>query len=706
MADEKLRIVLETDGEGRVTASLGGVRRGFTQTQAAAVTLNQSLELLAKGWRVVEGGFRLASQFLGDAITKSNQQENAVKLLNAALASTGQYTSAYSTELQKLASDLQNVTTYGDETVLGVERLLVSMGAAPENIDRATKATLNLAAGLGTDLNSAALLVGKALSGDFSTLSRYGILVDANAAASDKLSQALGQIEQKFGGQAQAAAETFAGKIAQINNQWGDFLEKVGDVIKRSDFVNDALAAVAQELTGINKAAGDSEDRFASLAGDVLKSFSLRLLDTAAAAVALGSAIETATSKAAAFGSVLLNISNPTALLQSLKDLFSSTDTGADAVLARLADLRAKIESFGTDAPRELGTVSDGFKEVGTQAANAATQVDKTTGALKKVPKNTDVNLTVHQRVVGGGGAAGGGAGSALQSQIASEVANIRQPGQPVFTGESIGPNGDVIFNPGNTVGGSITGLGALGDLAKGTSQAFSNISGDVSKAVDDSQAIIDQWANKLAAEGVTIPAIVTGSGSPTLPFSDYFGSYVPSVLDTVAANAPAINFQTNLGDIIAQSDAWSKRFGDSIKPTGAFDLLAQGTAADPVQLVRAISELKDFSRTFGAFDRANSGLIKLSSIPAIGAFGQGTGPIPDAGDLKRSFDKLTTQLESQLGYIQRGAVEQGTVADNTGAIVNAIRDLTRALTSSNFVGNIAKATSQIIITTTGARPA
>lgn len=169
------------------------------------------------------------------------QQEAETVRLNAALRTSGQFSREYSEELLANASALQAVTTFGDEAILGLQRQLISFGATKDNIQATTEAALDLSAGLGTDLTASALLLGKALSGDFGTLSRYGILVDKNLSSSEKFEAALDQISKKFGGQAAAAARSYQGRVVQLGNAWGDAREKLGDFVVQSDAVNDSI---------------------------------------------------------------------------------------------------------------------------------------------------------------------------------------------------------------------------------------------------------------------------------------------------------------------------------------------------------------------------------------------------------------------------------------------------------------------------------
>lgn len=74
---------------------------------------------------------------------------------------------------------MQSVTTYGDETVIEAQALLLTFTKiGKETFPQALESTLNVATAMGTDLKSAALQVGKALNDPvlgMTALSRSGI---------------------------------------------------------------------------------------------------------------------------------------------------------------------------------------------------------------------------------------------------------------------------------------------------------------------------------------------------------------------------------------------------------------------------------------------------------------------------------------------------------------------------------------------------
>jgi hypothetical protein len=130
--------------------------------------------------------------------------------------------------VQDLSGKLQKITRFGDEKILDVSTLLIQSGAARQEVAKLTEMVLDLASGLGLDLNSAAMLVGKTLQGEFGALGRYGIQLDETKTKSQQLEEALGTLEKRFGGLARATADTLTGNLEQLKNVIGDIKELPG----------------------------------------------------------------------------------------------------------------------------------------------------------------------------------------------------------------------------------------------------------------------------------------------------------------------------------------------------------------------------------------------------------------------------------------------------------------------------------------------
>jgi len=171
-------------------------------------------------WKIVD--------FAKDSLTAFAQQEAATNKLANAMKTLGVYTPAAVKDMENFANDMQKVTVFADEVTLDVMALLTTFGLYGNKLKEATKASMDLAVGLKIDLSSAAMIVGKAFTGETATLSRYGIKIDENLKASEKFTAVLDQLQKRFGGAAQAEVETYAGRIKLLANQFGELEEKIG----------------------------------------------------------------------------------------------------------------------------------------------------------------------------------------------------------------------------------------------------------------------------------------------------------------------------------------------------------------------------------------------------------------------------------------------------------------------------------------------
>lgn len=156
------------------------------------------------------------------------EQERAERTLSAAMKQASTYSEeAYQHNLQYAAS-LQKITTYGDEAILGVQKMLSNFGVEGEMMDKLTRATLNLAAAKGMDLKAAADLVAKSVGSSTNALTRYGIKVEGAVGSTERMEMAVDNITKIFGGSAAAEADTYKGKVEQMKNSTGDLAEAIG----------------------------------------------------------------------------------------------------------------------------------------------------------------------------------------------------------------------------------------------------------------------------------------------------------------------------------------------------------------------------------------------------------------------------------------------------------------------------------------------
>jgi len=185
---------------------------------------------------------------MGAASVKAfDTQQKAIAQVEAGLISTGNAAGFTSKELQKMASDLQAKTLFGDEVILkdATAQLLTFTNIAGDQFARTQKAALNLATRLDGDLKSASIQLGKALNdpiANLSALSRSGIQfskdqkeVIKSLAETGRLAEAqtiiLDELEKQYGGAAEAARLAGLGPFQALQMVLSDLSEEFGALI-------------------------------------------------------------------------------------------------------------------------------------------------------------------------------------------------------------------------------------------------------------------------------------------------------------------------------------------------------------------------------------------------------------------------------------------------------------------------------------------
>ena len=214
--------------------------------------LNKSLGGLKSKAMMAAGAFLGAGALIAGikgAVNAFGEQELAEKKLEASLGKTSQ-------ALLDQAAALQQVSVFGDETIISAQALIGAFVKDEEQIKLATKATLDLAAAKGMDLVVAADLVSKTLGSSTNALSRYGIEVKGAVGSTERLESLTGNLANVFGGQALAQSETMTGSLKQMSNAVGDAAESIGEIlapsiIEAARFFKGAAEAVGGYLTSL-----------------------------------------------------------------------------------------------------------------------------------------------------------------------------------------------------------------------------------------------------------------------------------------------------------------------------------------------------------------------------------------------------------------------------------------------------------------------
>lgn len=270
MAEKKLEVRVRT--------------KGTRQAEKQIKNVDNRLKSLGKTALVTAGSFFAARGLIrgiSTLISKAGQQELAEKKLEAALGRTSQ-------ALLDHASALQQVTMYGDETILEAQAMLAAFIKDEEQLKLATQATLDLAAAKGFDLVAAADLVGKSVGSSTNALTRYGIEVKGAVGSQERLNSLVENTARLFAGQATAQAQTMTGALEQMKNAVGDTAEVIGDllapsVIRVAKFLKSAAESASAFFKGMTETTLESTIRELREAGQSTLEFELALARAATA---------------------------------------------------------------------------------------------------------------------------------------------------------------------------------------------------------------------------------------------------------------------------------------------------------------------------------------------------------------------------------------------------------------------------------------
>jgi hypothetical protein len=255
-----------------------------------------------------------------------------------------------------LATTLRNTTKATDSQVKAVEDYIDKTARAKgvtddqlrPSLDRLVRSTeditkaqklqtlaLDIAAGTGKDLATVSEALGKAYDGNLGALKRIGVPLDENIIKTKDFDAATRALSETFAGQADAAANTFAGRMARLSISLDEAKEKLGTALL------EPLSKVAEFL------AGPMADAVTGLVDGLTRSGKQSLTrafyDVGTGAVTFGYDMTTAEGSAYALGEQLRDLADATASLLQI-----DPQTG-ESLLIKLIDsfttLLEKIEA-------------------------------------------------------------------------------------------------------------------------------------------------------------------------------------------------------------------------------------------------------------------------------------------------------------------------------------------------------------------------
>jgi len=349
---------------------------------------------LAKMSLAAGAAFAGLSLGIKKAVAASSQQLQAERQLANAFQATGEAVNVE--RIKDLASELQRVTTFGDETSLMAASMLARFGATENAVVELLPRLQDMSAAMGVDLNTATQTVGKALAGQVGTLSRYSIVLSktekdivAAGTAQEKLAVLTAALDKRFKGAAKTVATDAAGAMAQFNNIAGDLLEEIGFILDKP--VGEFFRDMAQSVSDVIKRVQNLSPEFKAFIGDMIIA-TTKVLGIVAALGTLGIALKAVGAISAialspmllTIGAVAVALAGVLSIVGAIKRVmtdFAGEDlTGDSTFLGELkANLRVGLE---TVLPEEI---TNQFKSLGDTSKKVADEQKKLEESLQKV---------------------------------------------------------------------------------------------------------------------------------------------------------------------------------------------------------------------------------------------------------------------------------------------------------------------------------
>lgn len=221
------------------------------------------------GAAVAAAGIALAgiSAVLRTGVQEALDASGGIAQLEAGIKSTGGAAGVTVEHLTDMAGSLQLMSGQTDDSIVAAQQLLLTFtnirntGTA-KIFDEATLATTNMAAKMGGDASSNALLLGKALNDPIAGLGalvRAGVqftdgqkaTIESMVAAGDMAgaqSLILAELNTQFGGAAEAAGKSLPGQLEIAKRKFEDISQTIAEQLL--PVVLPALQSIADVITG------------------------------------------------------------------------------------------------------------------------------------------------------------------------------------------------------------------------------------------------------------------------------------------------------------------------------------------------------------------------------------------------------------------------------------------------------------------------
>jgi len=274
IGDDQVTKVAEAAGDavanvGQKASTSGG---GFNALQSIAT--GAMMRIGEAAINLAGGALSKIGDFVTGSIKESSDWNRLTAQTAAVVKSTGQAAGFSAKQLGDMAQNMSaasGMSIFSDDAILGSENVLATFTEIKgTTFTGATQAILDISQAMGTDLQSSAVQVGKALNdpiAGISALSRVGVsftedqkamiksMVESGDVAGAQ-QMILAELGKEFGGSAAAAVDTFAGQQIVLAEQFKNVQQSLGDALlpvlmRFGSFAQETLVPAVQDLVNV-----------------------------------------------------------------------------------------------------------------------------------------------------------------------------------------------------------------------------------------------------------------------------------------------------------------------------------------------------------------------------------------------------------------------------------------------------------------------
>ena len=194
--------------------------------------------------------------FLRDSMAAAVEDEKSMVTLAKAMSNVGE--GAQTGKVEDFIKAMSLATGVADDELRpAFQRLVTATGDAAKAQDL-LQTSMDISAATGKDLTTVTTAMSKAANGNIGALTRLGVPIDQNTVKTKDFGKAVDILNQKFGGQAAAAADTYSGKLARLSTAAGEAQETIGyALLKAVDDISQSFGGTG----GLVKAISDAGDQ-------------------------------------------------------------------------------------------------------------------------------------------------------------------------------------------------------------------------------------------------------------------------------------------------------------------------------------------------------------------------------------------------------------------------------------------------------------